>query len=45
MIKVRIDEWVEKVEFSDEGMFIYLDESLREDVLDYLEKELGEADG
>ncbi len=33
-IKIRVDEWATKIETTPEGTFIYIDESMKEEVLE-----------
>ncbi len=33
-IKIRVDEWATKIETTSEGTFIYIDESIKEEVLE-----------
>ena len=40
-IKIRVDEWMTKVETTPEGTFIYIEEEDREGVLELMVKELG----
>ena len=39
-IAIRVDEWCSKIEVTQEGTFIYIDEEDREEVLEYLEEVL-----
>ncbi len=40
-IKIRVDEWATKIETTSEGTFIYMDESIKEEVLEEMERVLG----
>ncbi len=39
-IKIRVDEWATKIETTPEGTFIYIDESIKEEVLEEMERVL-----
>lgn len=40
-IKIRVDEWMTKIETTAEGTFIYIEEEDKEGVLEMLMEELG----
>lgn len=40
-IKIRVDEWATKIETTQEGTFIYIDESIKEEVLEEMKQVLG----
>ena len=40
-IKIRVDEWAEKIVTTPEGTFLYMNEEDREEVLEELVKVLG----
>ncbi|AGN51653.1 hypothetical protein VPLG_00214 [Vibrio phage eugene 12A10] len=40
-IKIRVDEWMTKIETTPEGTFIYIEEEDKEGVLEVLMEELG----
>ncbi|CAH9014532.1 conserved hypothetical protein [Vibrio phage 424E50-1] len=42
-IKIRVDEWATKIETTPEGTFIYIDESIKSEVLEEMEKVLAEV--
>ena len=44
-IKIRVDEWMTKIETTPEGTFIYIEEEDKEDVLEMLIEELGGGSG
>lgn len=39
-IAIRVDEWCDKIEVTQDGTFIYVDEEEREEVLGYLKEVL-----
>ena len=43
-IKIRVDEWATKVETTPEGTFIYIDESIKKEVLAEMEQVLGKTE-
>ena len=40
-IKIRVDEWMTKIETTAEGTYIYIEEEDKEEVLEVLMEELG----
>lgn len=40
-IKIRVDEWMAKIETTSEGTFIYIEEEDKEEVLEMMMEELG----
>ncbi|CAM0060519.1 hypothetical protein VPHK406_0197 [Vibrio phage K406] len=40
-IKIRVDEWMTKIETTSEGTYIYIEEEDKEGVLEVLMEELG----
>ncbi len=43
-IKIRVDEWATKIETTSEGTFIYIDENIKEEVLEEMERMLGKTE-
>ncbi|AUR86264.1 hypothetical protein NVP1084O_057 [Vibrio phage 1.084.O._10N.261.49.F5] len=42
-IIIRLDEWMHKIETTQEGVFLHIDEDVKEEVLEEMVKVLGDS--
>lgn len=45
VIIIRLDEWMHKIEVTQEGTFLYIDKDVKNEVLEEMVKVLGDSDG